>query len=316
MSMTRERRARSRRLVSVGIALLAASAGAAPETQQPKLASPAELARCVDAWGPEPCLQALHVYVKARPDQAFEAGRVATKAFAHWAAIPFFDEALAAKAGAARCTDERLALAVTSALGQPTDSESGAIVESAARILRDRCWNELQGPLSKQLEKDDRGMLTQNTCRVFAQKRQSVRACWPKSQIPAGMASAPVWEALDPKAIQVEGTASVYSGAEGRRLTLAKVKGKPYYLVKFQGFGGPWNGKVVMHRQDTASSGYDYWTLIDGRRYVSLTLRKPGGSGMVWEVHPPRAKGPVRVTLDPAATKAARPQTLLAELAR
>jgi hypothetical protein len=300
-----------------GIVLGAASAGAAPEAPQPKLASPAELTRCVDAWGPEPCLQALHVYVKARPDQAFEAGRVVTKIYAHWAAIPFFDEALAAKAEPARCKDERLALAVTSALGQPNDFESAAIVESATTILRDRCWKELHGPISKELGKDDRGTLTRNACRVFAEKNQPSPACWPEPLAPGARAQDSTWETLDPKEIQLEGGASVYGGSDGRRITIAKVKGKSYYLIKFQGFRGPWNGKVVIHRQEAAGSGYDYWTPVEGRRYVSLVVRKTQGAASgLWEVHPLGVKGSFRLALDPAATKAAKAQSLLAELTR
>jgi hypothetical protein len=307
--------------MAASLLLGAATAVAAPDARQPKLASPAELTRCVEAAGPEPCLAALHEYVKARPDQAFESGRVATRTFAHWAAIPFFDQALAAKVDAGRCRDERLALAVTSALGQPNDDESARIVASATGILRDRCWRELRPLIIKAIEKDTRGTLTRNVCHVFIEKNfvekmEVPRGCWPEAQLATVRAGAPAWEALDPKKIQVEGPASVYGGADGRRITLAKVKGKPYYLIKFQGFRGPWNGKVVIHRRDAAGTGHDYWTLLDGRAYVSLIVRKASGPAALWEVHPYGAKGGFRVTLDPAATKAAKPQALLAELTR
>jgi hypothetical protein len=294
---------------------------AAPPAQQPKLASPAALTRCVEVSGPELCLQALHAYVKARPDQAFEAGRVATKTFAHWAAIPFFEQALSARADAARCKDDRLALAVTSGLGQPNDDESAQIVAAATHVVRERCWKELRGPVTQAIERDARGTLTRNVCHVFieksfVEKTEVPRACWPEAQLATRPAGAPAWEQLDPKKIQVEPSASVYGGADGRRITLAKVKGKPYYLIKFQGFRGPWNNQVVLHRQDAAGSGHDYWTLVGGRRHVSVITRTPRGPAALWEVHPFGTQGAFRVSLDPAASKATKAQALLAELSR
>lgn len=322
MTTIYDTRPRSRWGWLTAAALLGApSAAAAPEPQQPKLASPAELPRCVEARGPEPCLQALHAYVKARPDQAFEAGRIATRAFAHWAAVPFFESALSARADATRCQDERLALAVTSALGQPNDDESAQIVGAATNIVRERCWKELRGPITQAIERDARGTLTRNVCHVFIEKSflektEVPRACWPEAQLASARPGAAAWEPLDPRKIQLEGPASVYLGADGRRITLAKVKGKPYYLVKLQGFRGLWNDKVVIHRRDAAGSGHDYWAPVEGRRHVSLVVRKPQGAAALWEVHPFGAKGAFRVTLDPAASKATKPQTLLAELSR
>lgn len=318
-----------RRLGRIGAASVAMAASAAgveeaaiaEEAHEPRLASPADLPRCVEASGPEPCLRALHAYVKARPDQAFEAGRVATKSFAHWAAIPFFDQALAARLDAARCRDERLALAVVSALGQPNDDDSASTVASATTIVRERCWKELQASIVQHIERDGRGALTRNVCPVFIEKSfvdktPAPAACWPDGQLAAPRAVSPTWEALDPKKLQVEAAASVYTGADGRRITLAKVKGKPYYLIKFQGVRGPWNGKVVLHRQQAAGSGHDYWSMVDNRRFVSLVVRDPRGPAALWEVHPYGTKGSFRVNLDPVASRAAKPQALLAELSR
>jgi len=311
--------------VAFGVALAATSVEAAPEAvpepPPPKLASPAEVTRCVESRGPEPCLKALHEYVKARPDQAFEAGRIATRTFVHWAAVPFFEQALAAKAGATRCQDERVVLALTSALRQPDDDISGATVASAARILRERCWQELRASMAQQIEKDTRGTFTRNACPVFIQKNFDEKspvpaACWRTMQGAAPRATGPTWETLDPKRIQLEGTAHVYSAADGKRVTLAKVKDKPYYLVKFEGLRGPSNGKVVVHLREPAGSGHDYWAPIDGRRYVSLVARKLSGSDAVWEAHPWGGPASFRVSLDAAASKAIKAQGLLDQLNR
>lgn len=307
-------------LGALALAFAAAAASAAPEAAPPKLTTPADLPRCIDSYGPEPCQKALQEYVKARPDQAFEAGRITARFFAHWVAIPFFVQALAAKADASRCTDERLALAVSSALGQPNDIESAALVASAASILRDRCWRELRAPIIQQIEKDRRGALTRNVCPVFIAKNVEEKSeipavCWPAIRH-ARPDIEPTWEELDVKTIRVEGGASVYGTKDGRRITVVKIEDRPYFLIKFNGFGGSWNGRVIVHRQERAGSGFDFWTPVQGRRYVSVVVRKVGTPGALWEVHPVGAKGSVRVTLDQAATKAAKAEGLLGEIRR
>src|SRR5688572_22916349 len=100
------RRVRSLGWVALACGLVAAPAGAAPAAAaKPKFMSVAEFAACTDRWSADECIEALHTYVQARPDQAFEAGKAVTLNVTHWAAIPFFDTALAAKADAARCKD-------------------------------------------------------------------------------------------------------------------------------------------------------------------------------------------------------------------
>ena len=187
----------------------------------------------------------------------------------------------------------------------------------AKSILGRRCWNELLPPITKRMEVDKAGYLTRNACRVFAEKNHSAPACLPKPSVAAAKAVDPGWEALDPKKIQVEGAVVVFKGDAGRRISLAKVKGKPYYLVKFEGIRGPWNGKVVLHREEAASSGLDYWTLLNGRRYVSVVARRPSGSDAYsWEVYPSRGEGPFSLRLDPEASKSETAETLRAEFAR
>lgn len=284
---------------------------------KPRFKNVSEFGQCADQRAADECIEALHEYVQGRPDQAFEAGKAVTMYVTHWAAIPFFEKGLSLKADPVRCKDPRLELAVVSALGQPRNAESGSVIALAKIILGRRCWNELLPPITKRMEVDKAGYLTRNACRVFAEKNHSAPACMPKASLPAAKAVDPGWEALDPKKIQVEGSVQVFKGEAGRRLSLAKVKGKPYYLVKFEGFRGPWNGKVVLHREESASSGLDYWTELNGRRYVSVVARRRSGSdAFSWEVYPSRGEGPFSLQLDPDASKSVKAETLRAEFAR
>ena len=131
------------------VALLSASAVA--QQTKPRLASLEEFGKCTERWDADACLEALQAYVKAHPPQAFDAGKVVTMNLNHWAAIPFFDKALATKADPARCADQRLALAVISGLALPNEDKDNKIVAAASKILRTKCWAELQAPVTQAL---------------------------------------------------------------------------------------------------------------------------------------------------------------------
>jgi len=293
----------------VVVGLGATSAVAAPS--KPKLTSVSEFAGCTESWGADPCLDALKTYVKAQPAQAFDAGKAVTMSLStHWAAISFFDKALSDRADPARCADERLVLSVGSALSQPNRAETAAGVASALKILSSKCWKELSEPISKRITRDGNGQLIENACPVFEQKKHPAPGCEVKAR---SVKPEPVWQALDPKALEVDKVVKVYAGMEGQRVSLVKVKGKPYYLVKFEGFKGAWNGKVVLHREDVSGTGFDYWTQLGERHYVSVTARKPWGEVYAWEAYPLGGGGPYQLVLDMEASQAARGDVLLAE---
>jgi len=308
-----------RSIPAVGALLTAlAVSSAAHAEQRPRLASLEDFGKCTNAWDADTCLEALHAYVRAHPAQAFDAGKVVTLNLNHWAAIPFFDQALARKADPVRCGEARLALAVTSALALPSDSY--AKIVGAARSLGTKCWPQLQAPLTQALEAGDAsGYLIANACPLLAEKKQTSKACEQKPENKAQPAAAPPaalqWDALDPKQLGVENSAKVYRGDEGRRVTLVKVKGKDYYLIKFEGFRGPWNGKVVLHKESSAGSGYDYWTPLGKDRNVSLVARKSYGS-FTYEVYPEGDKGPFYVGYDEKGSQAASAKAILSEFAK
>ena len=87
---------------------------------------------------------------------------------------------------------------------------------------------------------------------------------------------------------------------------MVKLKSDDAYLVRFEGFRGPWNGRVVFHRETPVNSGYDYVTSSKGDRRVSVVVRD--GST---EVYPPGDKGPFRVFYDEAASKSVSGQAVL-----
>src|SRR5688572_10801188 len=98
---------------ALGLLVLAAAPGASAE-EKPKLASVSEFGACAERWGTDACLALLQAHVNEQPARAFEAGKAVTMSTAHWAAVPFFEQALAQKGDAARCKDERLESAVAS----------------------------------------------------------------------------------------------------------------------------------------------------------------------------------------------------------
>jgi hypothetical protein len=283
----------------------------------PKISALDQFAACTERWEADQCLKALQVYVQAHPAQAFDAGKTVTLSLNHWAAVPFFHQALAAKVAPGRCGEQRLALAVLSGLALPSEGVHRKTVSLAASILSDKCWNELQAPALKELSAEGAGSyLTGNLCPILASKQVHATPCDPKPEPAATRPAAPQWEPLDPRTLQVEDKANVYSGDKGRRITLAKVKGKNYFLIKFEGFRGPWEGNVLLHREDDLGDrGYDYWLQDDGARWVSVVMRKSWG-GEAYEVYPKGDKGPFRVVYDEKLSRTANAKALLAQLGK
>jgi hypothetical protein len=269
--------------------------------------SPADFAKCMDGYGaPETCLEALDVLVRANPAQAFAAGKAVRGKLTHAAAVPFFVRALAKgdkSADHARCADPDVAMALVSGLDLP--AKGGTTVADALVIL-DKCWAETQEPVLKALgESGPSGYLAENVCPRLLERKVANPACGRK---PAAAATPvePKWKEVDPSTMAVDGPAKVFQGGEGRRVGLVKLKSDDAVLVRFDGFRGPWNGRVVLHRETPVNSGYDYFTSFNGARRVSVVVRD--GST---EVYPTGDKGPYPVYYDDAASKAASAEAIL-----
>lgn len=282
-----------------------------------KFSSVAEYGKCVERYEAslDTCLDALHAFVKGHPGEAFAAGKAVRAKVTHWAAIPFFAKAFAHrdKKGDStsyrkRCADEDVAMALVSALSLPASYKD--VVESSRTILFDRCWEEThQAVLVELTRSGPESAIATNLCPTLIEKKQASEACQRKPAPPAPVVEAPKWQELDPKSVAVEDPVKVFKGGEGKTLTMAKVKGDDAYLIKFEGFRGPWTGRVVLHREQPASSGYDYFTQVNGSRWVSVVAR--GQGTLFYEVYPNGDKGPFSVFYDDDASRATKAKSLL-----
>lgn len=293
-------------LSACAVLFTAGAPGSAVAADKLKFSSVADFNGCINKYlaAPETCLEVLHAFVKTKPAEAFAAGKAVRAQMNHAAAVPFFAKALA-KPGdkkTNRCADEDVAMAVAAGLTQPA---SGNPIVADAQALTAQCWADLQAPLSKALtESGPSGYLAENLCPKLAERKLTNASCEKKPT--AAPAPEPKWKDLDPKALVPDGPAKVFRGDEGRALTMVKLKGDEAYLMRFDGFRGEWNGRVVLHREAAAGSGYDYFTQVKGARWVGVVVRN--GST---EVHPVGDKGPFMVGYDEAASKATSPQNVL-----
>ena len=303
---------RSRRLRVGVVSLFLLGAVPATVTARPddklRFKSSADFTKCVDGYvaAPEACLEALELLVRSNPAQAFAAGKAVRGTLTHAAAVPFFAKALAPtdkKSDHARCADGDVAMALVAGLDLP--AKSGTTVADALVIL-DKCWTETQEPVLKALgESGPSGYLAENLCPRLLERKVANPSCGRKPTAAAPPVE-PKWKDLDPSRMAVDGAAKVFRGPEGRRVGLVRLKSDDAVLVSFDGFRGPWNGRVVLHRETPVNSGYDYVTSSNGSRRVSVVVRE--GST---EVYPPGDKGPFPLLYDDAASKAASAQAVL-----
>lgn len=288
----------------VGASLAGARPSAASEKEL-KFKSVADFTRCADQFEDDGqvCLEPLEKLVKAQPGQAFAAGKAVRAKMNHAAAIPFFAKALQKKADKSQCADPDLRMALIAGLSTPPD---GATATSARSILFDRCWAEAQGPVLQALAQSGAGYLVENVCPKLGERKATSPACDQKKSGPPAAAGERKWTDIDPRAMQTDGPAKVYRGPEGKSVTLAKLKNEDAYLVKFDGFRGEWNGRVVLHREAASGSGYDYFTQVAGARWVSLVSRDG-----VTEVYPRGDKGPLSLSFDESASRSVSAQAVL-----
>lgn len=278
---------------------------------KPKVSSVAEFTDCIDTgWGPEACLTALKAFVKKNPGLRFAAGKAVRVAVNHEAALPYFETAMAGKFDRKLCADEDLRLVVIGNLSRPEGKQTVA----ARKLLGGVCWTDLAGPIKKEIATAPGGYLADNACPVMEQKKD------PCTHAPAAAAPATTatrkWVDADPTKLAVDDVAKVYTGGEGRRITVARVKGDATaVLIKFEGVRGPWNHKVILHREQDSGNGFDYWTRVDGDDWVSLVARKGwGGGDLGYELHPRGDNGPYHLSYDADASRAAKPAALLTDL--
>jgi hypothetical protein len=97
----------------------------------------------------EACLDALKVYAKAHPEDAFEAGRRARLHAMHWVALDFFVQAFSAKPSKKQCADEDVSAAVLSGLALPPHYPAVAL---AKKVVSEFCRRELESVVAAKLK--------------------------------------------------------------------------------------------------------------------------------------------------------------------
>ena len=240
------------------------------------VSSIADFERCQDELSySDACLEALKVYTKAHPNDAFAAGKSVRLHFNHWVALPFFAGALdKEKANNDQCGDEDLSMAVVSGLALPSDDPNLAL---ANKIAEGRCFSSLQPALQKQL-KDGGGYYLEHGCALLQKKNVNAAECAPaapaKPAAPAPARSAKLG-GLNPRSLPTDPSSAVaFRGEENEQVLLVRAKAPhdDVVLLKFRGVRGPWNNQILAAVEAVNGRDKEYVASVDGKDYVVMTL--------------------------------------------
>jgi hypothetical protein len=293
-------------LVLCATAALIASEAAAynvnRKTNEITLTSLEDFSKCMRDYGDyqsEFCLDGLNAFVKKNKKHAFEAGKLVRLNMKHWAALPFFEIAMGSMKTAQFCKEEDVHLSVISGLGLPAGRKNDdKLIKIAQTIATNKCWDNFKAPINKELETDT-GYFKANACAGLKSRKIAQKVC----DAPAVAETKPA-ETVDTEIVDLakadlskieiaESGVKVFSGDEGRRITIVRVlpESSNRVLIKFEGFRGPWNGRTLLHIERPAGNdGFDYATNVDGSAWNSVVKR--GG----YEVYPNGDKGPFWVS--------------------
>ncbi len=278
---------------------------AAPALAQNKMVfkSLADLDTCAsrNAYDTGVCLEPLQAYAKAHPKELFAIGKRARLQFRHWVALQFFEPALGKSPSAAQCADEDVAMAVISGLATPT----GDTPQTAAlRVFSGACFAALRPAIEKELVGSrGAGYVSRHACPVLAAKGVALPACEPKPEVAAPPAKPDVLPVVD-LATAKFALIKVFAGSEGVRMTLADIPAVPgAFAIRVDGVRGDFNGKTQVHQQTPGGTGFDYWTMIDGKRWTTLTER--GGSFKNYQLFVPGTRDGIPVSYSDRDSKSA-----------
>ena len=247
------------------------------------------------------CLEPLQKYAKTHPKELFAIGKRARLQFIHWAALQFFEPALGAAPTAAQCADEDVSLAIVSGLSMPADNPPNGI---ARRLLSGKCFDSVRAAVEKEIvSANGAGYLPQHGCPIFAKKGIKLSACEPKKEVSAKPIVDEKLPVINIATAKV-GIIKVYSGSEGERVTMADVLGNSgAYLVRIDGVRSPINGKIMVHKEQSAGNGFDYWTEIDGKRWNTIVMR--GSSYKNYAVYVPGLRDSIGMSYNEKESKSA-----------
>jgi hypothetical protein len=274
---------------AIPIALFTAALGAIPvarvqayeineKTNSVKVTSLADFSKCNDEFYPEACLEALKVYVKAHPSEAFKAGKLVRLNFTHWAALPFFSQGMGSKPTPEHCKDEDVRMAVTSGLALRSDDPNAQL---AIKLASGTCWEQLQGSLVTELA-DGGAYFRDNTCPFLKAKGINKPECQPKvdtSAADAKAASAATLAKLKTDWTKLKldpSSAKAFIGPNEEQLLMIKAGPSQdnLHLIKFKRIEGPWQGKTLLTvAAPGGGSGTNFVAAINGREWVAMTER-------------------------------------------
>jgi hypothetical protein len=286
------------------LALLASSATIASAQQglstNIKFGKLEDLDKCAQVYRYDTgaCMEPLENYAKGKnPKQLFEIGKRARLHFTHWAALRFFEPAVAKSPSAEQCADEDLGLAVVSGLGLPADRPDKL---RADRIFSGACHAAIKPRIEKELASKSGGYLAQHACAVLAAKGDKNAACAPKAEPVAAAPDAPApIPKVDLKTAQF-GLVKVYAGPEGERVAVADIPAhKGAYAVRVTGVRSKINDRTFVHLEMPNNNGADYVAEIDGNRWNTLTSRGGG-----WILYAPTVRNDIRLVYSEKDTKA------------
>ncbi len=238
-----------------------------------------DLAPCLQVRTAERCLASLDAYVGSHPEQAYPAGKAVRLHFRHWAALRFFDRALQGEQADQVCADEDFALAMLAALELPADH---AEQQMARALLPGRCFTDVLPVIEGALQQSSASSYLVNAaCPTLQQHGRVPPACRSGGAQDGAAVAAAVVETLpelDPAAQDVVGPVTVLGGPEGAVLQFAALQAEGLYLVKLSGAGGDWEGRVLLHREDSRGlQGSSLWTEHQGQRFVTVVRRDRRG---------------------------------------
>jgi hypothetical protein len=131
----------------------------------------------------------------------------------------------------------------------------------------------------------------------------------------AGAATAPAASAGGFKAA---GTNRVFRGPEGQRASvvyLAPVD-DGQVLVRFDGTGSVWDGKIFLHKLNAYNDKEDYVMQWNGHDYVTITMRSGWGGYHQYEIYPPNRQDSLVVEYSLADSQKLDAAQLITEYAR
>jgi hypothetical protein len=115
----------------------------------------------------------------------------------------------------------------------------------------------------------------------------------------------------DAAGLKPSGIKKVFKGPEGEvaAMVFLAPPEKKLILIRFDGTNTAWDGKVYLHKVHPAGLGEDYVADIDGKDYVTITMRDTYGKS--YELYPPDKRESLRLRYSEAESKNVDPAAVV-----